>query len=86
MKHSPLNFCFAYQGGAYIPAAIGSAAYTVATINNSFDRNLHGLLGFLDSPVSLTSFIATSFSSLDIHVLSSEIFDSARERLDIYLT
>ena len=46
------------QGGAYILPAICTAGYTVATINNSFDRNLHGLEGFLDSPVSsnLTSF------------------------------
>ena len=46
------NFVCLFQGGAYIPAAIATAGYTVASINNSFDRQLHGLIGFLDSPVS----------------------------------
>ena len=41
------------MGGAYVVPAIGAAGYTVATVNNSFDKSLHGLLGFLDSPVSI---------------------------------
>ena len=40
------------QGGAYTAPAIAASAYTVATINNSFDSNLMGMVGFLDSPVS----------------------------------
>ena len=32
--------------------AIACALYTLATANNSLDRNLHGLIAFLDSPVS----------------------------------
>ncbi len=43
------------QGGAYVAPAIGAASYTIATINNSFDRNIHGVLRFLDSPVSICS-------------------------------
>lgn len=33
---------------------MAAAGYTVATINNSFDRNLHGIIGFLDSPMMIT--------------------------------
>lgn len=33
--------------------AIAAAGYTAVTVNNSFDKNLHGLIGFLDSPVSI---------------------------------
>ena len=33
--------------------AIATAGYTVASINNAFDKNLHGLVAFLDSPVSV---------------------------------
>ena len=57
------NFIFLLKGGAYIPAAICTAGYTVATINNSFDRDLHGLVGFLDSPVSKTYFLVVSSRS-----------------------
>jgi len=43
------------EGGSYVPAAIGAGAYTVATISNSFDKHLHGLLGFLDSPFMISA-------------------------------
>ncbi len=33
--------------------AIATAGYTVMSINNAFDKNLHGLVAFLDSPVSV---------------------------------
>ena len=32
--------------------AIAASGFTVATLSNSLDRNLHGLVGFLDSTVS----------------------------------
>jgi hypothetical protein len=38
------------QGGAYTMPAIAATAYTVATVNNSFEGNLMGMIGFLDSP------------------------------------
>ena len=40
------------EAGGYIVPAIAAAGYTAATVNNAFDPNLHGLMGFLDSPVS----------------------------------
>jgi len=55
------------EGGAYIPAAIATAGYTVASINNSFDRQLHGLIGFLDSPFMITALcmlLLTSFITI----------------------
>ena len=39
------------QDGFALPALVATG-YTVASINNSLDKNLHGLIGFLDSPVS----------------------------------
>lgn len=52
------------EGGAYIPAAIGAAGYTIASINNSFDRQLHGLIGFLDSPFMITALCMLLMSSM----------------------
>ena len=36
--------------------AIAACLYTAFTLNNSLDSNMHGLMGFLDSPVSELSF------------------------------
>lgn len=47
--------------------AIAASAYTLASTSNSFDRNLHGLLGFLDSPAMitiLTVFLISQFGSI----------------------
>ena len=44
---------YAAQGqSGYLAPAIGAGVYTVVTINNAFDKKLHEMMGFLDSPVS----------------------------------
>ena len=49
-----LTLCFiAMSTGTLMVPAIAATTYTVASVNNSLDRNLHGLIGFLDSTVSL---------------------------------
>ena len=40
------------ETSAYAVPAVACAGYTLASINNAFDPDLHGLIGFLDSPVS----------------------------------
>lgn len=54
----------ATQGGAYVAPAICAAGYTVATISNSFDRDLHGVVGFLDSPFTITALVALMATTL----------------------
>ena len=49
------------QDGFILPAMVATG-YTVATVSNSLDKNLHGLIGFLDSPVSKKSSISLSLS------------------------
>ena len=62
--------------------AIGAAGYTVATVNNSFDKSLHGLMGFLDSPVSISNFVVLEARRVlaDKTLFLSDIMNSA-ERL-----
>ena len=38
--------------GFTLPALVATG-YTLASVNNSLDKNLHGLIAFLDSPVSI---------------------------------
>lgn len=47
------------QGGDYVMPAIATTSYTVATVNNSFEGNLMGMIGFLDSP--FMSFLLSIF-------------------------
>lgn len=54
----------ASEGGSYIPSAICAAGYTVATISNSFDRDLHGIVGFLDSPFTITALVVLMTTSI----------------------
>ena len=52
--------------------AIAATAYTVATVNNSFEGNLMGMIGFLDSPVSLDYFPNRPFGL--VHVFCPQHF------------
>ena len=64
-------------GSMMVVPAIAAGAYTVATVNNSLDRNLHGLIGFLDSPVSSSTlfYCSNSLFSLDDCDNGDSVFD-----------
>jgi len=58
-----------YNSGAYNAPAMAVTAYTVATVNNSFEGNLMGMIGFLDSPFMsflLSMFLMLNFPSASV--------------------
>jgi len=52
------------ETSTYIVPAIAAAGYTVASVNNAFDRNLHGLVAFLDSPFMIMAIVVMLITSL----------------------
>ena len=57
------NHLLVAQGGGYTAPAIAASTYTLATINNSFEGSLMGMIGFLDSPVSIFVISGLSISN-----------------------
>ena len=65
------------ESNQFVVPAIACAAYTAASTNNAFDNDIHGLIGFLDSPVSPFNFTPSIWFSRFLTLLFLLFFQCA---------
>jgi len=52
------------ESSTFVLPAIACAGYTVASVNNAFDKDLYGMVAFLDSPVMILMIMVILISTL----------------------